>query len=721
MIAWTTASILALSVLVVAASAEAGAPRRGEQIGAWTIVHVTEHPEFLRLRLSRGAEVTEIEFTSRSVSGAEEARAQPAPQASPPPELLAEASAWMAARGAVQFTTIHPVVGAESIACGRVMPGGRTVPPLWSVLLASAWLFVVALVLAVRLSGALAGAGRAAYRETLVAAAVGLTTAAVSALATGQLGPNTDTIRDLAIGLECRSGLQCLCGAHATHAGLWQGTLWPRFVGLFASERLENLSVALLACDALAAAILFAFVRRWSGVALGIGAVALWASLSVASGELWIPWNPSLLPLTGVLFAVGAAWALRRPSFLAMCAAGAAAALLVESHAVALGIVGAWLALAASRARWLPLAAACAATGAALHWLLSPGSVLSNVATLTGAWSDLGHPPWLVVLCLVALGLTALVRSVLASRLRARGATEAALAALRVELGAWCLAVVPTVAGGVVATAYSWWLAPRYLLPASGVLVVALTRSATRLPGRGRAAAAVALVVVSGALLATGARAGWADRALALRVVDEISEALDALPPSMDAFEDVHSKDPRLVSAIAAARNHARDQPTRTQPALRLTLDWDFRTEDSGGGSERLVRSELREARVDRSRGLVCASDGVRCTPVTELRRALPMAPIRSTGTLLDSAPPGLAARFRFPVSPSPAPTRLTLFERRDCVFGFGAAEGFEPGELSESSLTIPATTGEAWIVVEVPGGCVPEALPTWVEEPSSR
>lgn len=738
-----TVALVATAILfaiTVGASAYAAQLSRGDVVDRWTVTSVFEHDEFSRIRFrdDDGAE-TGVEITSGGIVGAQQrVVVQPAPGETPPAELIAAVTEWVQVSGGPEITPVRPDLNPlDAQICGTRVSSTPSARRTLLYALAVLWLSVLAVLIGLdtyrRARGAPTGrpadndaaAHRApspadngspngaarTNRSRLGSFAATLGVGVLTALGVGLVFPdfavNQDTFRDLAAGYDCWAGRVCSCGASASRLHLWQGTLWARLIGatLGAGFGQAQLPAVLAVVQGIGGAVIFAATRRWSGRAgIAVALTIVWLAAGEATDAFSTAWNPSLTPTASALFATFAANATSRGRWTDAALAGVAAVLVLESHIVGIGLAGLWLIACAATARSLLTPLVVAVTMAALHGLLSPGTLLSNIAGL--------REESLIGPALAAVPLAAIVGLVL-RRLKPGPAIGLGI----VVAGFAALTLLGTTGLGLVG-------AYRYAAPVAGPAVVLLAMVAARLRGR-----TGTIVSVVAAVIALGAAASYRpvpldENTLTLRRSARIAPALDALT-DVDLLVGLHSSAPRPVAALAAM------EPGHFHPEgadREATLLWGGPAPDAERWGWTVIELPTGAALlraydpwVRRTEALACESVDGPCVPPAGWRVPWEPSPRRSEGSVYRRNREQTATVFRFPIAARPPgdARSVTLFALDMCRPTIVAVEGAEAASLLPApSVELRGTGRAGWLVVDVPDDChgVAGTLPTWIE-----
>ncbi len=737
-LAWAISLAVGLAPRVGAA--EPGAVEVGDELlPDWTVSDVLTHPEFQRMTVTGpGGASHALEVTLGSIAGDDDAvfLVQPAPGHSPPPELIE------ALRGRLE-SGAAPVLFEAPPDYGVRFAEVRAPPLFWasndarimgvSYYQLVTWVSVLWLLLAAPLgASAVARSVLQVWRRS-PRPRRNLAICAVAAVAflglfrwlTPEIAVDWDTFRDIRIGWECVHGLECRAGPGTAQALMAQGTLWPRFLaGLFgAGYTLADLPHVLVTLDGIAAGLLFAWCWHRSGGALPALAITLvWVALVIVTESLRLPWNPSIVPLTGVAFAIASTAAMDNRSVSSAMVAGAAMAMLIESHIVAAALAFPWaISVVMTSHQPARTLAAATATTWALHWILSPLAATREIVAIVE------HGLTWPLVEAVVLGLAA---GAYARRWSPGPATGLAL----------ILASEAVVVIGAMAV-LGFFMAPRYLGPLVGIGAAALAEAVT-VWRRQRPASKHLNIIAAAVILAAipGLRRNVVEPwQLTLRGVEPLMEVLDRVGGGADLLLGTHSLTPRLLAAMEGALHFPSRPATPPDNAVTILFgegtapdvpsDWEA---VSYGSRHALVHAY--EPWVRRRDAVVCgatADSEPSCLPVETLRlrdqqRLRYLSPAITLGTIIRGTAEGYdPERFEFPVRAGRRGESrvIAMFVPDgywvDCDPQIVAVTGVDyVGELPAKRIELLGGRAEGRLVVTISDECrsFDSQLPTWAE-----
>ncbi len=389
----------------------------GDEFGGWVIVEIEKHTEYRRYFFERAGEGTAVEVTFRREGTGglvtDNYLIQPAPGERPPQALLR--AVWQ------RFLRID---AARAPVVSRIPAAGpgadEKLITLAELHYGTTWRFCAGLLALALIAGWLVTQYLDAFREgfrpgggALARGALFTVIAAFSYFfllgLSGRPPVTLDLSRDLLLARSCYQDLYCLSGPRTSFRGLFQGTLWARFL---LPAHLPGFGIAgswitLLFLQALAVGLF----HRSSAQALRPGAAVWSAALYLLGITLLIPAgefsNHSLLPLPLAAFFAAASAVLRTGRVREVALSAFLLAICLESHAACIGLVPAFAFLvlvSAHKPLWASGAGLLAFSSIAF-WL-SPESLINNAVAL---WRDHGRSG-LVAFSLALLFATALRR-----------------------------------------------------------------------------------------------------------------------------------------------------------------------------------------------------------------------------------------------------------------------------------------------------------------------
>lgn len=402
-----------VSILLLLVSATPLPWNRGDVVwDGWKVTRVHRHAEFLRYRLVRRAENTVVEVTYKRTAkqswSTQYFRVQPAPGFRPNYPLLRamrrHLSTWehksdhrrlVAKRGFVRgggydWGGILTWAQAAKLALGLLLLCGLLLlPPVKRALRV---LFVKWTQFATLLNPRAdrfgpSWVGRRTFGDVAAAFAVFAATTTTLLLSSSPPPLYADTCVDLGLARDCVDGAGCYYrGGNSSFMGLYHGALWSHFLAgcRWLSWGPNTIHVAATTLHGIAFGsftwILLGLVRRSTAL---LAATLLLVS-AIAMVEYPVLWNPTIAPITSVLFFGSLVAMLRSGRLVHAVLLGICLALVADAHLIHfLYVPVALLAMGlVCRRPWLAVLLGCSAC-AGLLWVVSREAMLSNLVLLS--------------------------------------------------------------------------------------------------------------------------------------------------------------------------------------------------------------------------------------------------------------------------------------------------------------------------------------------------